>query len=242
MRDRQSRQSPHPRKQIKDLIAFINEWRSVTHDIMLNFDANEILGEESQWISKLMWECGLVDLVGATGVGPEEQLQDSYRQGGNCHIDFMLGSQQVHSSICQSGTLEYNNRILSDHWGLYVDLDPVTLFGGNTDDPVAASSHGFTSLQEWEKDKRVFESVGLVFHQWQCLWQDWETDSRLPKIDLSYAKKAVRRSQQWHYLQNAGSRKQGPALQDVQVWMVSGSQQSWVLCSLLASAVFTYEE
>jgi hypothetical protein len=54
MRDRQSRQSPHPRKQIKDLIAFINEWRSVTHDIMLNFDANEILGEESQWISKLM--------------------------------------------------------------------------------------------------------------------------------------------------------------------------------------------
>ena len=36
-RDCQSRQSSHPGKQfIKDLIAFINEWRSVSHDIMLN--------------------------------------------------------------------------------------------------------------------------------------------------------------------------------------------------------------
>jgi hypothetical protein len=55
MRDRQSRQSPHPRQQfIKDLISFINNKRRVNHDIMLNLDANEILGEETQGISKLM--------------------------------------------------------------------------------------------------------------------------------------------------------------------------------------------
>ena len=80
MRDRQSRQSPHPRRQfIKDLITFINDKRSVNHDIMLNLDANEILGEETQGISKLMRECGLVDLLDMSGMGPEEQLQDTYR-------------------------------------------------------------------------------------------------------------------------------------------------------------------
>jgi hypothetical protein len=52
----------------------------------------------------------------------------------------MLGTQHVHSSIRCSGALEYNDGIVSDHQGLYVNLDPKTLFGGNTDDPVAASS------------------------------------------------------------------------------------------------------
>jgi hypothetical protein len=94
MRDHQARQSPHPRKQfIKDLIAFINKWRSVTHEIMLNLDAIEILGKELQGISKLMQACGLVDLLSAPGVGPEEQLQHTYRWGANCHIHFMLGTQ-----------------------------------------------------------------------------------------------------------------------------------------------------
>jgi hypothetical protein len=57
----------------------------------------------------------------------------------------MLGMQQIQTSVCQSGALEYNDGIVSDHQGLYVDLDPVILFGGMTDDPVSASSHGFTS-------------------------------------------------------------------------------------------------
>jgi hypothetical protein len=80
MRDRQSRQSPHPRKQfIKDLITFINDKRSVNHDIMLNLDANENLGKEMQGISKLMRECGLVDLLDMLGISPDEQLQDTYQ-------------------------------------------------------------------------------------------------------------------------------------------------------------------
>jgi hypothetical protein len=60
----------------------------------------------------------------------------------------MLGTQHVHSSIRCSGALEYNDGIVSDHWGLYVDLDPKILFGGNMDDLVAASSHGSTSKNE----------------------------------------------------------------------------------------------
>jgi hypothetical protein len=79
MRDHQSRQSLHPRKQfIKDLITFINDKRSGNHDILLNLNANETLGKEMQGISKLMPECGLVNLLDMLGIRPDKQLQDTY--------------------------------------------------------------------------------------------------------------------------------------------------------------------
>jgi hypothetical protein len=64
MRDRQAKSSPHPRKQfINDLIAFINAKQMMNHEIIVNLDANKVLGEESQGLAKLMRECNLVDLL-----------------------------------------------------------------------------------------------------------------------------------------------------------------------------------
>jgi hypothetical protein len=74
----------------------------------------------------------------------------------------MLGTQHVHSSIRHSGALEYNYGIVSNHRGLYVDLDPTILFGGITDDPVAASSHGFTSKNE-KKTKAYLDHLDKYF-------------------------------------------------------------------------------
>jgi hypothetical protein len=74
----------------------------------------------------------------------------------------MLGTQHVHSSIRHSGALEYNDGIVSDHQGLYIDLDPKILFGGNTDDPLAASSHGFTSKNE-KKTKACLDHLDKFF-------------------------------------------------------------------------------
>jgi hypothetical protein len=37
-----------------DLIVFINQKQSQNHEIILNLDANEALGEESRGIAKLM--------------------------------------------------------------------------------------------------------------------------------------------------------------------------------------------
>lgn len=59
-------------------------------------------------------------------------------------------------SVQRSGALEYNDGIVSDHRGLYVDLDSAILFGGATDDPVAASSRGFTCFEKCKKDKSLF--------------------------------------------------------------------------------------
>jgi hypothetical protein len=78
LKDRKSITSPNPRKQfIKDLITFINQKRALHHDVILNLDANEAMGEDSQGISKLMRECELGDLHDIPGVDPEQQLQDT---------------------------------------------------------------------------------------------------------------------------------------------------------------------
>jgi hypothetical protein len=82
----------------------------------------------------------------------------------------MLGTQDVHSSIRHSGALEYNDGIVSNHRGLYVDLDPKILFGGNTDDPVVASSRGFTSKNE-KKTKAYLDYLDKYFLDHKiCEW------------------------------------------------------------------------
>ncbi len=51
---------------------------------------------------------------------------------------------------------------MSDHRGLYIDLDAVILFGGVTDDLVAASSGGFTSKNE-KKTKLYLDMLDMYF-------------------------------------------------------------------------------
>jgi hypothetical protein len=135
MKERQSKTAPNPRKQfIKDLIAFINQKQSLNHEIILNLDANEALGEESQGIAKLMRECNLVDLHNIPGMEPEQQLQDTYQRGNKQRIDFMFGTPWIQTCVQCRGALEYNDGIVLDHRGMYVDLDAVPHFGGATDD------------------------------------------------------------------------------------------------------------
>jgi hypothetical protein len=88
-----------PTSIIKDLIRFINNWRRPNHDIILNLNVNETLGEESQAISKLMHECGLVNLLDVPNLEAAEQLHNTYRSGKIHRIGFMLGTQNVQTFI-----------------------------------------------------------------------------------------------------------------------------------------------
>jgi hypothetical protein len=100
MRDRQSKTSPDPRKQfVIDLIKFINAKQASDHEIILNLDANEVLGKESQGIAKIMRECDMVDLLDKQELEHEHQLKDTYRRGTNRRIDFMLGTQRIQTSV-----------------------------------------------------------------------------------------------------------------------------------------------
>jgi hypothetical protein len=79
MRDQQSKTSPDPRKQfVTDLIQFINAKQASDHEIFLNLDANEVLGEESEGIAKIMRECNMVDLLNKQELEHEHQLKERY--------------------------------------------------------------------------------------------------------------------------------------------------------------------
>lgn len=157
MKDRESIKSPNPRKQfIKDLIVFINDKQALKHEILLNLDANEAMCEDSQGISKLMRECDI------PGLDPEQKLQDTYRQGDKRQINFMLGTSWIRTLVQRRGALEYNDGIVSDHRGLCVDLDAAVLFGGATNDQVAASSRGFTSKNE-KKTRKYLDALDKYF-------------------------------------------------------------------------------
>jgi hypothetical protein len=163
LKDRKSVRSPNPRKQfIKDLTDFINQKRALNHEIILNLDANEVVGEDSQGISKLMSDCNLSDLHDVPGMDPDQQLQDTYRRGNKRRIDFMLGTPKIRECVQRRGALEYNAGIVSNHRGMFIDLNAASLFGGATDDHVAASSRGFTSKNE-KKVKKYLDHLDKYF-------------------------------------------------------------------------------
>jgi hypothetical protein len=93
---------------------------------------------------------------------PDQQLQDTYRRGNKRRIDFMLGTPKIRECVQRRGALEYNAGIVSDHRGMFIDLNAASLFGGATDDHVAASSRGFTSKNE-KKVKKYLDHLDKYF-------------------------------------------------------------------------------
>jgi hypothetical protein len=154
LRAKLNQSNPHPCHQfILDLICFLNDKRSQDHDLLVALDANEVLGDESTGLSKLLHDCGLQDLMTIPTANDSAQLQDTSQRGTNCYINYILGMDQVLQSIHRHGALVYDDGIVSD-----LDLDPHLLFGGNASNPVSLSSHGFTS----KNDKKVTEYVNSL--------------------------------------------------------------------------------
>jgi hypothetical protein len=100
---------------IWDLTRFVKEKQWQNHDIILCMDANEVIGEDSAGLSKLIWDCWLTDLLDILDLNSDEQLKDTFWWGSNRCIDYMLGSQWVRDCILWCGALEYNDGIISDH-------------------------------------------------------------------------------------------------------------------------------
>jgi hypothetical protein len=84
----------------------------------------------------------------------------------------MLGTEWICTCI-QQCALEYNDGIISDHQGLYIDLDASVLFGGATKDPVATSFHGFTSKNK-RNTKKCLNNLDQYFIDHKiCNCIDW---------------------------------------------------------------------
>ena len=55
------------------------------------------------------------------------------------HIDFLLGTNLLQSSLRKSGILNFHNSPQSNHRALFADFDEQALFQGTTSDPTAPS-------------------------------------------------------------------------------------------------------
>ncbi len=163
MPDHQSKQSPNPRQQfINDLIIYVKAKQCLNNDIILSLDANNIIGEESIGIAKLIRDCRLYDIMDLPDQDPDNQLKDTYGWGRNCRIGYVLAMARLRDCVQWFGALEYNDGIISDHRGLYIDFDPNVLFKGNIANPVSTASQGFTSKNE----KRVSAYLDHLEKYW----------------------------------------------------------------------------
>jgi hypothetical protein len=171
---------------IEDLTQFIKDKQQQGHDIIVAMDANEVIGEDTNGLSKLMHDCGLYDLMDLPGTDASAQLMDTFCRGSNRQIDYILGTERLLQSVCRRGALAFNDGIVSDHRGLFLDFDPTILYGGAVADTVSMSSRRFTS----KNAKKVTKYVDLLEQYWidhkikaQITHLTDEANS-LPKLEL----------------------------------------------------------
>ena len=55
------------------------------------------------------------------------------------HIDFLLGTELLHTSLRRCGILNFNDSPLSDHRALFADVDETAIFQSSTTNPTLPS-------------------------------------------------------------------------------------------------------
>ena len=118
--------SPHPRDaMLADLTSYIQSLQHQHHQILLMWDANSALADPD--IQTFMATCNLYDLQHrCTSTIP---IDTSARVR---HIDFLLGTELLHTSLRRCGILNFNDSPLSDHRALFVDFDETAIFQSST--------------------------------------------------------------------------------------------------------------
>ncbi|KAI2501850.1 hypothetical protein MHU86_12615 [Fragilaria crotonensis] len=113
---------PDPRQAFfTDITILITSLQARQHSVLLMLDANSTLYDAG--FLEMQTTCQLQDLQASS------PATSTYMGALDRRIDFMLGCSKVVSSMRQQGTLSYYDGPLSDHRGLYVDLDLHSLLG-----------------------------------------------------------------------------------------------------------------
>ena len=64
---------------VDDIIAYNKEKQEVGHDVLLAFDANNLITAAS--VHQILHECGMYDLMEVPDTDPDKQLQDTFIHG-----------------------------------------------------------------------------------------------------------------------------------------------------------------
>ncbi len=127
LRNTSTQQDPKPRQQfITDLIKLVKKWQEEQSEIIIGMDANDPIDTPNSDIIKLLQDTTL------TTLHKDIEAPATYARGKNC-IDFIFGTPQIANATKAKGFIPFlNGAWVSDHRALFVDIDTLALFNGDT--------------------------------------------------------------------------------------------------------------
>ena len=122
----EGRINPNPRKiLIHDLKALVTELRQNGHDMIIMGNFNEQVGIDPHGMASVLTAGGLIDSH-FTRHGIENDPPTYAR--GHTRVDYIFISERLKPYLLQAGIEPFNQRIFSDHRGMFIDLSVPGLF------------------------------------------------------------------------------------------------------------------
>jgi hypothetical protein len=165
---------PHKVRQhhAKDLVQFVKERQQQGELVVVMGDFNEVIGDNNQGLTKLCSDCYLVDVIFEKhGYGARDF--NSYARGTTC-IDYVLMDDRLAGAVQECGYLPFNQLILSDHRGMFVDVDTIWFFGSETIPLQRMSLRDYTT-------KSIHHTAQFITKQYEHL-EDHGWLEKIPKI------------------------------------------------------------
>ena len=190
--------NPNPRNQfIEDMSRQINEWKSEGHEIVFMADMNEKWGADNIGVANIAVNTGLGDIQSETH-GLQAEVPTYCRS--QKRIDYILTTPNVIKCVTKCGIERLNAGIISDHKGMYLDINFKDLMKGELKESSATEGRKIIStrptviqkykdkLQEHLKANQVWDRLAeLIDNQTNNSWNEDETKT-LIQIDETITK------------------------------------------------------
>ena len=99
---------------------FINKLTKLNHEVIIGIDANEAFTSNAGDIARLYKQCHIIDPISTIhGIKGEP---NTYARGSD-RIDYFLCTNNIYKFILKCGILPFFSIMISNHRGLYLDVD-----------------------------------------------------------------------------------------------------------------------
>ena len=173
---------------VEDLVAFVKDCQHEGEMVVLGGDFNETIGDNPGGLTRLCSDCGLIDpifeLHGCTEFS-------THIDGSKC-IDYILMDPELMPSVTACGYEPFGVRIVSDHRGVYIDVNESLFFGNATIPPPSMNQRAYNS-KNIRQTKKYFEHMQkhLDDHNWfnqiqelqQCIVTNTPNDALAETLD-----------------------------------------------------------
>ena len=158
---------PNPHKlrwhHSRDLVQFVKQCQDSGELVVVTGDFNETMGESADGMTRLCTDCQSVDPV--FELHGHTQF-NTHINGSHC-IDYILMDPALMPAVQAAGYEPFGACIVSDHRGVYVDVNESLFFGNATLPPATATPRTYTSKNP-KQTLEYFEHMEkhLDDHEW----------------------------------------------------------------------------